>query len=130
MGLLHRDKLKITRQEMLEAVPIRNPEARVEALDDGHTIVRIPVRPRRIVRWLVRDDPRRPALRSYELDPLGSRVWELCDGRRDVRRLIEEFARQNKLNLREAEVSMLAYLKTLTSRGMLFFPDPQTMRRP
>jgi hypothetical protein len=128
VGFFRSDRPKVTRQEMLDAVPIRNPEARIELLDDGRRIVRIPVRPRRIVRWLVRDDPKRPTLRSFELDELGGEVWELCDGRRNVRRLIERFAKSHKLNLREAEVSMLAYLKTLTSRALLFWPDPGTMR--
>lgn len=113
---------------MLEAVPVRNPEARVEELDDGRTIVRIPVRPRWGVRWLVRQDPKRPMLRSFELDALGSEVWALCDGRRNVRDLIEQLAELKKLNLREAEVSVVAYLKTLTSRAVLFFPDPGSAR--
>ena len=128
MGLFRRAKPKVSRQEMLAAAPVRNPEARVEELDDGRVIVRIPVRPRRVVRWLVRQDPKRPMLRSFELDPLGSEVWTLCDGRRNVRRLIEQFARKHRLNLREAEVSMVTYLKTLTSRGLLLFPDPQSLR--
>jgi len=129
VGLFGRTKPKVSRQELLDVVPLRNPEARVEELDDGRIILRIPVRPRRIVRWLVRDDPDSPTLRSFELDPLGKQVWELCDGKLSVRRLIQRFAKANKLNLREAEVSMLAFLKTLTSRALVLLPDPRAMRR-
>jgi hypothetical protein len=129
VGLFRSSKPKVTRQDMLDVIPVRNPRARVEELDDGGMILRIPVRAQRIVRWLVREDPRRPRLRSFELDPLGAQVWELCDGRRSVRRLIRDFATRNKLNLREADVSILAYLKTLTSRGLLFFPDPRSQGR-
>jgi len=129
VGLLGRAKPKVSRQELLDVVPLRNPEARIEDLDDGRIILRIPVRPRRIVRWLVRDDPDRPTLRSFELDSLGRQVWELCDGKRSVRRLIQRFAKANKLNLREAEVSVLAFLKTLTSRALVLLPDPRSMPR-
>ncbi len=129
MGFFRRAKPTVSRQEMLDVAPLRNAEARIEELDDGRIIVRIPVRARGIVRWLIREGPDRPMLRSFELDPLGRQVWGLCDGRRSVRELIQRFAEQNKLNLRESEVSMLAYLKTLTSRGLLFLPDPESMRR-
>jgi hypothetical protein len=128
MKLFRSAKPRVSRQDLLNVAPVRNPEARAEELDDGSLIVRIPVRPRRIVRWLIREDPARPMLRSFEMDTLGRQTWDLCDGKRSVRRVIEQFAEKNKLNLREAEVSILAYLETLTSRGLVFFPDPRAMR--
>jgi len=128
MRLFRPAKPRVSRRDLLDVAPVRNPEARVEERDDGSLIVRIPVRPRRIVRWLVREAPDRPMLRSFEMDALGRQTWDLCDGKRSVRGVIEKFAEQNKLNLREAEVSILTYLETLTSRGLVLFPDPRATR--
>ncbi len=56
--------------------------------------------------------------RSFEFDDLGLWCWDRIDGRRTVESLIEEFAATHRLNIREAEVSVLAFLKMLTQRNL------------
>jgi hypothetical protein len=43
----------------------------------------------------------------------------MIDGRKTVRQLIQSFAQTHRLNLREAEVAMMTYLRTLASRGIV-----------
>jgi hypothetical protein len=50
----------------------------------------------------------------------------MLDGRNTVRAIIETFAREYQLNLREAEVSILAYLRMLAGRGMMVLAVEKT----
>ncbi len=102
---------------MLAAKPVRHPGARETPSRGDATRVEIPMARRRLARWLTRSAE--PVLRAYELDALGSELWSLLDGKRTVRDLIETFSERHRLNLREAEVSVLTYLQTLASRGMI-----------
>jgi len=46
-------------------------------------------------------------------------VWRHADGTRTVEALITTFAEHHQLSLREAEVPVLAFLKTLTQRNLI-----------
>ena len=60
-----------------------------------------------------------PQEKSFDLDALGAFVWRHADGTRTVESLITTFAEQHQLSLREAEVPVLAFLKTLTQRNLI-----------
>ncbi len=57
--------------------------------------------------------------KSFELDELGAFVWDAADGTRTVEGLIRHFAAEKKVNLREAEVAVLAFLKMLAKRNLM-----------
>lgn len=59
--------------------------------------------------------------RTFELDAIGSFVWERCDGKKNVTKLTAELSKQYNLSRREAEVSLLTYLKTLADRNLIGF---------
>ena len=59
--------------------------------------------------------------KTIELDNIGSFVWERCDGKNNVSRLTDELSQQYQLSRREAEVSLMAYLKTLGERNLIGF---------
>jgi hypothetical protein len=59
------------------------------------------------------------AEKSFELDELGTFVWEGINGRRTVEEAIRRFAEVKRVNLREAEVAVLAFLQTLVKRGLI-----------
>lgn len=67
------------------------------------------------VTWLL---PLRPE-RRFELDALGASVLNMCDGDSSVEQIIGRFAEGNGLSFREAQVSVVQFLKMLTQRGVI-----------
>jgi len=106
-------------EKLLGARVYRNESMEVHRLADGALRASIPLqRPR----WLV------PPLswilpfsreREVQLDALGAGVLEMCDGRRTVESMIEKFAADHTLSFREAQVSVVQFLRQLTARGLV-----------
>ena len=127
MALFKQKRPTMTRQQLLQARPIRNPKAELTETDQGHLDVAIPFEKPKGLTWFFRG--KKTLLRRFQLDQLGRKVWDQCDGEHTVRQLIETFSRDEGLNLREAEVSMLAYLETLGKRGIIFMAgEPPTQQ--
>ena len=57
--------------------------------------------------------------RKLQLDELGTQVWDLIDGRITVQSLIQRFADNYQLQLKEAEVSVTRFLRELGQRGIV-----------
>jgi len=105
-------KPQLTREQSLSAIPVQNKVVRVSRDDDGLVNIAIPRRES----WWVKGLARVffvPEEKRIGLDEIGSYVWDLCDGKNNVRTIIGEFQRKYKLSRKEAELSMLNYLKML-----------------
>lgn len=101
------------RTDLLLAVPVKNPVVREKAL---------PRRTRRLGESTLRLTgalARSRGEKSFELDELGEFVWQSVDGTRTVEGLIRHFASEKRVNLREAEVAVLAFLKMLAKKNLL-----------
>ena len=116
-------KPKITREQMLAAKPIRHPKiewAREERKTDDVPValLRIPRLHNRwadfVARWM-----QVPDFKKIELDEIGSDVWEMCDGAHSVDAISKAIGASYRLNRRQAEVSVAAYLKMLAERRLL-----------
>lgn len=108
------------RAQLLAAVAVRNPLVRETSRagsDVGSFVLRLsaPLRPNRLREIL----GRQPTEKSFDLDELGAFVWKAIDGRRSVELLIRHFADSNRVTLREADVAVIAFLKTLTERNLV-----------
>lgn len=57
--------------------------------------------------------------RKVELDLLGIHVWNLIDGKNDVLSIICKFAEIHKLDMKEAEVSVTLFLRSLGKKGLI-----------
>ena len=57
--------------------------------------------------------------RSYGLDRFGMQVYEACDGKTSVRRIVKRFAADNGLGPAEAELAVSRFLKTLMAKGLI-----------
>jgi len=108
----------ITREQALGARPVRNPELGVDRNDAGEVELK---RPRRRTWWvnLLAKVGTVPEYQTLTLDKVGSAVWDLCDGEHTVRELIEQLAEEHQLSRKEAEVSMVTYLRQLAQRGII-----------
>jgi len=111
----------MSRDELFALKPVRNPELET-TLDEEKREVTVKL-PRRKTWWLnlLARFSRLPDHGLVTLDDLGTSVWELCDGMRTVRDLVSVFAEKHQLARKEAEVSMLTYLKQLGQRGIVLF---------
>lgn len=108
----------LTREQALNALPVRNPTLKWEQNDRGDVVITL-TRRRDAKGRLVSFFFHVPRSRDITLDQVGSRVWRLCNGRRTVEELIDQLADEYKLNRREAEVSLTEYLRQLGQRGMV-----------
>ncbi|MHC4981634.1 MAG: PqqD family protein [Planctomycetota bacterium] len=109
----------VSPREPLRAVVYRNEAMKVEDRPGGRCLVTVPLRhPRWLVppiSWILPFS----SSRRVELDVLGTEVFEMCDGKRVIEEIIENFAANHKLSFREAQLSVGTFLKQLTQRGLI-----------
>ena len=125
-GGRRRNAPELDRKQALEAVPVLNQLVSVDRKADGTSVLNLPRKRTSMVR-AVSTFFRLPPYKQIELDELGGYAVELCDGTNTVNDIIAQFAQRFQLHRREAEVSMLTYLKSLAKRGIIGFaiPDEQ-----
>jgi hypothetical protein len=124
--------LSEARDRSLSMRPLRNPLVRSEVVEregegrGGATFLLVPVertKRGRLVAWLLRRLSRRPVpeAKRIELDEIGAFVWGLCDGTRTTRQIIRGLAREYHLNRRDAEASLVEFLRMLGRRNLVGF---------
>jgi hypothetical protein len=103
----------------LRAVPHVNQALETQHRSDGSLVVSVPIpRPKYLVpplSWILPFSPNR----RVELEPVGSGVLGMCDGRRTVEAIIETFAADHKLSFREAQLAVTQVLRQLMKRGLV-----------
>lgn len=57
--------------------------------------------------------------RTFGLDPYGREVYDACDGKTSINDIVSRFARNHKISVVEAEVSVSTFFKTLMTRGLI-----------
>lgn len=116
-------KPRVTRAQMLAAVPVRNGAVQWarETRDEERPDVALLRIPRRADRFgnAVAKVFKLPDFRKLELDEIGSDVWELCDGTQTVDQVTRAICAKYRLNRRQAEASVTAYLKQLAERRLV-----------
>ena len=103
-------------------IPVKNNQITEERLESGEILIHYPVTLRPWIAGLVkRFSGSQTELRAkpLQLDQLGTEVWELIDGKRSVRRIIEIFAKAHQLQIREAEVAVSQFIRLLGQRGLI-----------
>jgi hypothetical protein len=104
---------------MMEAIPLRNGAARVEREADGtlraYVLKLRPWYMKPPLSWMMQARPERCLM----LDRLGTEVWDLCDGTRNVESIVDRFAGKHRLSFHEAWTAVTSYLKMLIQPGVL-----------
>jgi hypothetical protein len=92
----------------------------VEALGfEEATLLRVPFREKTgAMGWFARKS-NSPSHHEIELDEIGSFVWGLCDGKRNVAGIAAALSKHYKITTHEAEASLLDFLDSLRRRGCL-----------
>ena len=112
----------ISRAEALDRIPVKNRQISENRLETGEILIRYPVTIRPFfATWVKRfggpDDYIQT--KALQLDELGSSVWDLIDGKRSIRQLIQIFAETHQLQFREAEVAVTQFIRELGRRGLI-----------
>lgn len=113
-----------TRAQVLASRPVRNPaiqwtrERRAESDKASLVLLKVPRRADRIGDWIARWF-KLPDHKKIELDEIGSDVWEMCDGRTTVEALTRAVCASYRLNRRQGETSVTAYLRMLAQRRLI-----------
>ena len=117
-----RKENRVDRAAAFKFVPVKNTQITEERLENGEILIQYPVTMRPWIAGLVkRFSGSQEELRTkpLQLDQLGTEVWELIDGSRSVRRIIEMFAETHQLQIREAEVAVSQFIRLLGQRGLI-----------
>lgn len=118
-----KSKPRITLSQQLAAKPVRLVEARQQRDEKGGASLKVTLKSNgRWNSWLFRVPE--GATKTFELDALGLLVWEHCDGKTSVQQIIRKLAKQYNLNLREAQVPTLSFLRTLVKKGLIGMTMP------
>ena len=122
-------KPALPREQSLALKPTRNPSVQWEGAPpdedsprSGGVVLKVPVKPGGISRILTRVFSM-PASKTIELDEFGGEVWALCDGQHTVEQFVQHTVRKYQLNRRQAEVSVLAFMRMLLERRLVGFRE-------
>lgn len=127
MALFRRRAKPLSREQSLTSIPVRNELIEEEESDEGYVRLLIPRRQDLWVKAVSRLF-HVPKKRQITLDEIGSFVWRLCDGTNDVRAIIRALCTRYRLHRKEAEVSVVTYLRTLAKKrllGIAVLKEPQ-----
>jgi hypothetical protein len=128
MGFFRRERpVQITREQAMSARPVRNPSIEATRDEKGEVSLKIPRRKTRFVNLLARFGGI-PEHKIVTLDAIGAGVWDLCDGQHSVKDLVAAVADKHKLSRKEAEVSLVTYLRQLAQRGIIALEVPDEMK--
>lgn len=122
-------KPALPREQSLALKPTRNPSVKWESTPtdeeserSGAIVLKVPVKQGGISRILTRVFSM-PASKTIELDEFGGEVWELCDGQHTVEQFVQHTVSKYQLNRRQAEVSVLAFMRMLLERRLVGFRE-------
>ena len=105
MALWRTRRPVVSRLVLLASRPVRHNTVTEHAQANGTLQLAVSLPASRLVRWLSRNRDQ-TIIHRFELDALGAAVWRMIDGQTTVREMIERFAADHQLNLREAEVAI------------------------
>lgn len=117
-----RSDTPLNRYDALACVPVKSVSVEEYDPGDGTLVLSYPFGYRPVfqkIRRLVGRGPSSGFTRKVELDLLGVGVWRLIDGRNNVRTIIKRFAKAHALDLKEAEVSVTLFLRSLGKKGLI-----------
>lgn len=124
-ALIQGKRPQFKEQQLRKAKPLRNPVAEWEVHEDGSALISAPLAKtgKRFEKW-IQKFAKRPATKTFELEPIGAFVWGMCDGKHTFETMARKLRERYKMNRTEAEAALQAFLLMLNQRGLItmFFP--------
>ncbi len=113
-----RRKSNINKKEALAIIPVRNSLVEWER-KENEVVLTVPTRDDTLARFVKKVVKNVPDTRQIALDDVGSAVWELCDGKRDINSVVRSVSANYKLTRRETEASVTMFLQTLAKKNLI-----------
>jgi hypothetical protein len=117
MTLLGRKKKTPSREEALSAKPIRLVEAEPKVDENGGARLTVQLRQSRWTGRFIRMPE--GATKTFEFDSIGLLVWNACDGKTTVKRVVQKVAENCGISPREAEVATFTFLQMLAKKNLV-----------
>lgn len=118
----------VSRTESLLCIPVRNPLVEEERQSTGIVMLSYPepVKPwfSGILGRITKESETR-RIKKLQLDALGTSAWDLMDGKSSVKDIIASFAKAHKLYPKEAEISVVQFLRELGRRQIIGMKQDQ-----
>ena len=114
---------RLSREQALNARPVAATILARQPLSNGGQRITIAARTRGIRKWLLR----LPANieQEFEIDSVGVDVIQYCDGQKNVRYIINKFAKRYRLDSTEAEKAVTMFLQLLVRKGVMSMIVPK-----
>jgi hypothetical protein len=71
-----------------------------------------------------------PSIQRVQLDVIGARVLDRCDGERTIEAVVEGFAADHRLTFREAQLAVGQFLRQLARRGIVVIVSTGDVEQP
>lgn len=113
---------QLSRADALCCIPIRNPMVVESRMDSGEMLLSYTETLKPWFAGILRRMNKASEIsrtRKLQLDILGTGVWDLVDGKSTVMEIIDSFAGIHQLYHKEAEVSVIQFLRELGRRGIV-----------
>lgn len=124
MKLFQNDKTAspLNRAEALACIPVISTLISWHQQDNGDILIEypLPVNPflQALFQRFHKQQPEK-LTRKLQLDTMGSKVWQMIDGKQSVKMIIEGFATESSITLHEAELSVTKFIRELGKRGLI-----------
>jgi hypothetical protein len=128
MGLVSLIRSRVERRPALPAEvlrkgkPVKNPAVQTSRSESGDCVLTAPLEAQgRSLLAVLAKYVDQPATKTFELDEVGSMVWELCDGKSSFQTIAKKLRLRYKMNVLESEAALAGYLQTLNQRRLIAF---------
>lgn len=108
----------LDRRRSLAGIPVLNENVDIDKTSDKKWVLTMTLKRKKTNGFLSRFTPNNPVHR-FELDELGTFVVRHLDGRTTAGQIIDRFVERFKVNRREAELSVVEFLKTLSRKRII-----------
>jgi hypothetical protein len=121
-GLSTEQAKGLTRTEALASIPQISPSVTWEILKNGDILIEYPLNIKPFFIQLTsrfHKGQEQRTTKKLQLDSMGSSVWQMFDGVKEVKTIIRQVSDQSGLSLQEAEISVTTFLRQLGRRGLI-----------
>ena len=111
-----------TRTEALAGIPEPSPSVKWEILENGDILIEYPLQLKPFFIDLTRRFGNKSGqilTKKLQLDTMGSIVWQMLDGEKNIKDIIKAVSHHNGLSLQEAEISVTGFFRELGRRGLI-----------
>ncbi|MCD6485576.1 MAG: PqqD family protein [Candidatus Odinarchaeota archaeon] len=115
-------------KELMRVKPVRNPAIDWKTGDQNLVVITVKKKEKPVEKIVGKIFPI-PKIKRIRLDEVGSFVWRLCNGETTIKSIVDKLIKEYKLTQREAYVSLLSYLRTLSSRNLIYFVMPHKKKK-